>query len=56
MSITPPVSLLANALDVRSVLHGQVPLAVVNQIYFFHEAMNDFKNLKIHEKQIASKM
>ena len=31
LSITIPVSLLANHFDVRSVLHGQVSLAGVNQ-------------------------
>ena len=40
MSITTPVSLLANELDVRSVLHGQVSLAAVNHICVIHEAMN----------------
>ena len=54
LSITTPVSLLANEFDVRSVLHGQVSLAAVNQIYVIHEAMNGCKNLKIH-KRIASK-
>ena len=43
-----PVSLLTNEFDVRSVLHKQVSLAAVNQICAIHEAMNDFKNLKIH--------
>ena len=37
------MSLLANELDVGSVLHGQVSLAAVNQIYVFHEAMNGCK-------------
>ena len=32
LSITTPVSLLANEFDVRSVLHGQVCLAAVDQI------------------------
>ena len=40
LSITTPVSLLANAFDVRSVLHGPVSLAAVNQIRIIHEAMN----------------
>ena len=40
LSITTPVSLLANEFDVRSVLHGQVSLAAVNQMYVFHEAMD----------------
>ena len=31
MSITTRVSLLANEFDVRSVLHGKVSLAAVNQ-------------------------
>ena len=43
LSFTTPVSLLANEFDVRSVLHGQVSLAAVNQIYIFHEAMNGCK-------------
>ena len=34
--------------NVRSVLHGQVSLAAVNQMCVIHEAMNVFKNLKIH--------
>ena len=32
LSITTPVSHLANEFDVRSILHGQVSLAAVNQI------------------------
>ena len=43
LSITTPVSLLVNAFDVRSVLHGQVSLAAVNQICVNHEAMNGCK-------------
>ena len=46
LSITTPVSLLANEFDVRSVLHGQVSLAAVNQIYVIHEAMNGCKKSK----------
>ena len=42
------VIFFANEFDVRSVLHGQVSLAAVNQIPVIHEAMNSFKNLKIH--------
>ena len=42
------VSLLVNKFDVRSVLHEQVSLADVTQIYVIHEAMNNCKNLKIH--------
>ena len=37
LSITTPVSLLVYEFDVRSVLHGQVSLAAVNQIFVFHE-------------------
>ena len=48
LSITSPVSLLANEIDARSVLHGQVRLAAVNQIRVIHEAMNSCKNLKTH--------
>ena len=48
LSITTPVSLLANDFEVQSVLHGQVSLASVNQIYVIHDAMNGGKNLKIH--------
>ena len=39
---------LANEFDVRSVLHGQVSLAAVNQIYVIHEAIDGCKNLKVH--------
>ena len=46
LSITTPVSLLANEFDVQRVLHRQVSLTAVNQIYVYHKAMN--KNLKIH--------
>ena len=35
--------LLANELDVPSVLHGQVSLAAVNQIFVNHETMNGCK-------------
>ena len=48
LSITTPVSLLANEFDVRSVLHGQMSLAVANQIRVIHEAMNGYKNVKIY--------
>ena len=43
-----PVSHLVYELDVQSVLHVQVSLAAVNQIYVFHEIMKGCKNLKIH--------
>ena len=52
---TTPVSLLVNEFDVRSVLHGQVSLSAVNQIYVIHEAMNGGKNLKKY-KRLALKM
>ena len=55
LSITTPVSLLANEFDVRSVLHGQVGLAAVIQSCVIHEAMNVCKNLQVHLR-IASKM
>ena len=42
------ISLLANEFDARSVLHGQVSLAAVNQICVIHEAINSCENLKIH--------
>ena len=48
LSITTPVSLLVNEFNVRSVLHGQLSLAAVNQIYVIHEAMSCCKNLKIY--------
>ena len=44
LSITTPVSLLANEFDVRSILHGKVSLASVNQICAIHEAMNGSKS------------
>ena len=43
LSITTPVSLLANEFDVRSVLHWQTRLVAVNQIYVIHEATNGCK-------------
>ena len=46
LSITTPVSLLAKEFDVRSVLHRQVSLAAVNQIYDIHEAINGCKKTK----------
>ena len=46
LSITTPVSILANELDVQSVLHGQVSLVAVNQICVIHEAMNGCKKSK----------
>ena len=55
LSITIPVSLLANEFDVRSVLHRQLSLAAVNQLYVIHEARNRCKDQKIHSK-IASQI
>ena len=40
------MSPLANELDVRRVLHEQVSLAAVNQIYVIYEAMNGCKKSK----------
>ena len=48
LSITVPVSLLANEFDVRSALHGHMSLAAVNQCCVIHEALNCCKYLKIH--------
>ena len=48
LSITTPVSHLANEFDVRSELHGQVSLAAVSQILCVHEAINICEILKIH--------
>ena len=48
LSITTTASLLVNEFDARSVLHGQVSLAAVNQICVSHEAMNGCKKSKIH--------
>ena len=47
-SITTPVSLLVNEFYDRSMLHGQVILAAVNQICVIHEDMNGCKHLKVH--------
>ena len=44
--VARPVSILANECDVRSVLHGQMSLVDINQIYVFHEAMNGCKKSK----------
>ena len=43
LSITTPVSHLANKYDVRSKLHGHVSLAAINQICGIHGAMNSCK-------------
>ena len=44
--VAPCQSLLTNKLDVRSELHVQVSLVVVNQICVLHEAMNGCKKSK----------
>ena len=54
LSITIPVSFLVTEFDVRSVLHGQVSMAAVNQSFVIHEAMNGCQNLKLHQR-IAGK-
>ena len=46
LSVTTPVSLLANEFGVLSVLHEQVSLAAVNQICVIHEAMKGCKKSK----------
>ena len=46
LSITTPVSLLANEFDARSILHGQVSLAAFNQICVIHDAVNGCKKSK----------
>ena len=46
LSVTTPVSRLANEFGVLSVLHGQVSLAAVNQICVIHEAMKGCKKSK----------
>ena len=56
LSITTPVSFLANEFDVGCILHGQVSLEAVNQIYVFHEAMNGCKKSKDSFKRLALKM
>ena len=40
LSITTPLTFLATEFHVQSVLHGQVSLAAVNQMYVIHESMN----------------
>ena len=46
LSITTPLSHLANELDVRRVMQEQVSLVAVNQICVMHEAMNGCKKSK----------
>ena len=47
LSITIPVSHLANERNIQSLLHGQVNLAAVNHSCITHETMNGCKNLKV---------
>ena len=47
LSITTPVPFLANEFDVWRVLHAQVSLEAVNQIYVILVAMNGCKNLDL---------
>ena len=49
LSITTPVSILANEFDVRGVLYGQVSVAAVNQIRVIHEAMNGCKTVSLKD-------
>ena len=39
LSITTPISILANEFDIRNVVQGQLSLAAVNQICVNHEAI-----------------
>ena len=48
LSITTLVPLLANELDLRSVMRGQVSLAGANHICVIHTAMNGCKNSKVN--------
>ena len=48
LSITTPMSLLANEFHVQSLLQEQVRMAAVDQICIIHEAMNGCENLNIH--------
>ena len=48
LSITTPVSLLANEFDDHSLMQGKVSLAAANQICVIREAINGCKNLKMH--------
>ena len=48
LSITAPMSFLADEFDVRSVLHGSMSLAAVNEIYAIHEVVNGCKNLTMN--------
>ena len=48
LSITTPVSHLANEFDVQSESHNQVSLAAVIKFCVIHEAMSGCKNLEIN--------
>ena len=65
LSITTPVSLLANEFDARSALHGQVSLAAVNHILYdslgyerLHKSTHSlkacFENVNINEWMFTS--
>ena len=49
LSMTTPVSLLANEFAARSIKHMRVSLAAANQICIIPKTMNGCKNLKIHQ-------
>ena len=55
LSITTPVSLLANEFNVQSVLQGHLSLVAFYHMHVFHEVMNFCKYLKI-DKKFALKM
>ena len=50
LSITSPVTLLANKTNVRSELHGKVSMAAVNCIYVFHETL--FERLQKYKNSL----
>ena len=54
LSITIPVSLLANEQDVWSLSHGYISLTAVNQICVFHEAMTGYKKKTPKDSLTAS--
>ena len=50
LSITVPVSLMANEFYVQSIKHWQGSLVAINQSYIFNKTMNGCKDLKIHSR------
>ena len=56
LSITTPVSLLANEFDLRSVLHVQVSLATVNHIYVIHSKSEDSLKVNVNICEIVKIM